>query len=152
MPKAEGPPRLQQMHAEAPSADGSLTGAHYQALADFRHALRQFLAFSEEAANGAGLTAQQHQALLSIRGAPGGAALGVNQLAGRLLISRDAAAELVDWLQQAGLVSHGQNGDGRSRIVLTAKAEAILHSLSLAHMLELKAVRPIFHTLLRQLD
>jgi len=40
----------------------------YETLARFRYELRRFQAFSEAAANKSGLTAQQHQALLAIRG------------------------------------------------------------------------------------
>ena len=48
-----------------------LTQADYEALAEFRYALRQFLHFSEDAARAAGLTPQQHQAMLAIKGFPG---------------------------------------------------------------------------------
>ena len=40
----------------------------YAALARFRYELRKFQAFSKAAADQAGLTPQQHQALLTIRG------------------------------------------------------------------------------------
>ena len=40
-----------------------------QALAEFRHRLRQFLTFSEAAAENAGLQPQQHQLLLQVAGA-----------------------------------------------------------------------------------
>ncbi len=58
----------------------------YQRLAAFRHALRRFLAFSEAAARGAGITPQQHQALLAIKGAPDPAAVTVGDLAQQLLL------------------------------------------------------------------
>jgi len=40
----------------------------YATLAKFRYELRKFQAFSKAAADQAGLTPQQHQALLTIRG------------------------------------------------------------------------------------
>ncbi len=46
----------------------ALSKRDYEALAEFRYALRQFFAFSEEAAKSKKLTARQHQALLAIRG------------------------------------------------------------------------------------
>src|SRR3546814_21162422 len=46
-----------------------LDDGDYAALAEFRAVLRTFLAFSEQRANEVGLSAQQHQALLAIRGA-----------------------------------------------------------------------------------
>ncbi|MGO6704870.1 hypothetical protein ACCS33_36715, partial [Rhizobium ruizarguesonis] len=45
----------------------------YEALADLRFALRQFMDFSASAAQSEGLPAQQHQALLAIRGQRGDA-------------------------------------------------------------------------------
>jgi DNA-binding MarR family transcriptional regulator len=45
--------------------------AEYETLAAFRYALRQFLRFSEEAAQAVGLTPQQYQAMLAIKGFPG---------------------------------------------------------------------------------
>jgi DNA-binding MarR family transcriptional regulator len=50
---------------------GKLGKAQYETLAAFRYALRKFLHFSETAAQAAGLTPQQHQALLAIKGFPG---------------------------------------------------------------------------------
>ena len=48
-----------------------LTDADYRSLAEFRHVLRRFLAFSEHAARDHGLTPAQHQLLLAIRGHAG---------------------------------------------------------------------------------
>src|SRR5689334_14851055 len=56
----------------------------YRLLAEFRHLLRGFLAFSEEAARRAGLTPQQHQALLALKGSEGSPTVG--QLAQKLLL------------------------------------------------------------------
>lgn len=44
-----------------------ITQSEYETLAAFRYSLRQFLHFSEDAAQSIGLTPQQHQALLSIK-------------------------------------------------------------------------------------
>ena len=54
----------------------TMTDADYRGLAEFRRALRDFLAFSEKAAARAGLTPAQHQALLAIRGMPGPVTVG----------------------------------------------------------------------------
>ncbi|HQF71242.1 MAG TPA: MarR family transcriptional regulator, partial [Promineifilum sp.] len=51
--------------------DSAINDDEYIALAAFRYELRQFLRFSETAAETVGLTPQQHQALLAIRGFPG---------------------------------------------------------------------------------
>jgi DNA-binding MarR family transcriptional regulator len=49
----------------------AVSDREYEMLASFRHALRRFLSFSEEAARVVGLTPQQHQALLAIKGFQG---------------------------------------------------------------------------------
>ena len=52
----------------APRPQRRLNDAEYRQLADFRYAIRSFMEFSEQAARNAGLTPQQHQALLAVRG------------------------------------------------------------------------------------
>src|SRR5690349_17432425 len=74
----------------------------YQALSEFRFALRKFLMFSEAAAREAGVSAQQHQALLSIKGSPT-SELSVQELSDRLLIQHNSTVELVDRLVQRQL-------------------------------------------------
>ncbi len=61
--------------------------ADYETLAAFRYALRHFLHFSEEAAGKVGLTPQQHQALLAIKGYPGRDCVTIGELAERLRIA-----------------------------------------------------------------
>jgi DNA-binding MarR family transcriptional regulator len=58
--------------------------------------LRKFLRFSEEAALAVGLTPQQHQALLAIKGFPGDHRMTVGELAERLQIRHQSAVGLTD--------------------------------------------------------
>ena len=58
-----------------------ITKAEYEILAAFRYSLRQFLHFSEAAAQSVGLTPQQHQALLSIKGFPACDKVTIKELA-----------------------------------------------------------------------
>lgn len=136
------------------AAQPAITKANYEALADFRFALRKFLAFSETAAKRAGLTVQQHQALLTIKGAPSEATVSIGQLSTRLLIRHNTAVELVDRLVEAGLVkrTRDKNDRRRARLELTTAAERLLESLSAAHMNELRSVRPVLLNLLKQLN
>jgi DNA-binding MarR family transcriptional regulator len=131
----------------------SLTKADYEALAAFRYSLRTFLAFSADAAGDAGLSPRQHQALLAIKGASEQESLSVQELASRLLINHNSAVELTDRLVEGRLVKRVRdNADGRRvKIMLTAKAERLLESLSEAHLKELDAIRPALLRLLRQL-
>jgi DNA-binding MarR family transcriptional regulator len=130
----------------------TLDEADYRVLADFRHELRQFLRFSERAARGAGLTPQQHQALLAIRAAGAGGLL-IGELAERLLLRANSVSELVDRLAAHDLVTRTADGGDRRQvhIVLTSRADAILADLSAAHRAELRRLRPMLARLLAAL-
>ena len=122
----------------------ALTPADYEALANLRHTLRRFMAFSTSAAQAAGLPPQQHQALLAIKGNSGGQAMTVGLLAERLLIAPHTAAELVGRLADGGLVASAADPADRRRLTLslTPKAEDILRSLSLIHLREIRELAP----------
>jgi DNA-binding MarR family transcriptional regulator len=122
----------------------------YERLADFRYALRRFLEFSQSAAKTAGLTPQQHQALLAIKGHRGAQGMTVGELAARLIVRHHSAVELIDRLVDAGfLVRQVDPEDGRrARLILTATAEALLESLSTTHLEELRRAGPELERLL----
>lgn len=126
-------PRVRTPHAGAPH------DRDYVALAAFRRTLRIFLAFSEEAARAAGLTPQQHQALLAIRGAAGSETT-VGELAVSLLLKPHTAVGLADRLARAGLVRRKPDATDRRRVLLalTAKGERVLKKLSATHLSEIR--------------
>lgn len=130
-----------------------LRKTEYEALADFRHALRQFQRYSERAAESAGLTAQQHQALLAIRGFHGRDYVTVGELAERLQIRPHSAVELVDRLSAEKLViRRTANEDRRQvRVTLTARGLGFLERLSSAHKDELRRIGPNLRRILDQL-
>lgn len=130
-----------------------LSTADYRTLAQFRYLLRRFAAFSEEAAVGAGLTAQQHQALLAIKGFPGRDRATVGELAERLGVRHHSAVGLVDRLAARGLVRREVDPADRRQVLirLTRRAEALLARLSLAHREELRRLAPLLRMLLDQL-
>lgn len=76
--------------------------ADYEALSQFRYLIRCFLEFSQEAAKAEGLTPRQHQALLAIRGYPGGGPVAIGDLAERLRLRHHTTVELVDRLSRQG--------------------------------------------------
>jgi len=125
----------------------------YRALSEFRFALRKFLMFSEVAAREAGVSPQQHQALLSIKGSPT-SELSVQELSDRLLIQHNSTVELVDRLVQGQLAIRRIDADDRRRVKirLTPKSERLLKKLSAVHLKELQAIRPALLDLLLQLD
>jgi DNA-binding MarR family transcriptional regulator len=126
-----------------------LTAADYERLAEFRHVLRTFLAFSEGAAVAAGLTPQQHQALLAIKGFANDR-VRMADLAERLGIKHHSAVGLVDRLEGNGLVARHIDPNDLRQVMLatTAKADKLLASLSMAHRDELERIAPLLQTLL----
>jgi DNA-binding MarR family transcriptional regulator len=129
------------------------SGIDYAALAEFRRTLREFVAFSAAAAHVEGLAPQQHQAILAIRGAPGGQ-LSVGDLAAALLIRPNTAQELAGRLIKAGLATRLGDPADRRRVVLrlTTHAEAVLSRLSVAHTAELRRRRALLRELLDRLE
>jgi DNA-binding MarR family transcriptional regulator len=134
----------------ARNARGRLNRTDYERLAEFRYLLRQFLIFSEQAAERAGLTAQQHQALLAIKGFGAAQPLTVGELAGRLGIKPHSAVGLVDRLLAKSLVRRQAGAHDRRQVMLalTAQAERLLARLSAAHRAELERLAPLLRTLL----
>jgi DNA-binding MarR family transcriptional regulator len=127
--------------------DGELTETDYQALAGFRRTLRGFAHFSEAAAEGVGLTPQQHQALLAIKAENG---LTVGELADRLLLKPHSATGLVDRLVKSGLLVRqtAQQDRRRTELAITAKSDGLLKALSDSHRAELRRLKPLLIELL----
>ena len=126
-----------------------LDDGDYAALAEFRAVLRKFLAFSEQRANEVGLSAQQHQALLAIRGAEDARAT-VGYIADRLILKPHSASELVHRLEKLSLIERkaATNDRRKSFIVLTEHANALLAQLSLTHREEIERMKPLLSDLL----
>ena len=124
----------------------------YQALALLRLQLRKFLAFSENAAHAAGLTPQQHQALLAIKGFAGPDLISVGDLARTLLVRHHTAVELTARMTRLGLIGRVADARDARRVLLklTARGERKLLTLSAIHLGELRAVGPTLVKILRQ--
>jgi DNA-binding MarR family transcriptional regulator len=131
-----------------------LAKGDYETLAEFRYLLRQFGAFSEDAARQAGLTAQQHQALLAVKGFPGREEVTIGELAARLNLKHHSVVGLVNRLTGRGLIQRRQDESDRRKVVvaLTSKAQALLLELSLTHRAELRRLAPLLQGLLQRLD
>jgi len=106
----------------------------YRRLARFRHALRRFLRFSENAARRAGISPAQYQLLLFIRSAPAPGA-GISHLAERLQVRHQSAVGLIDRCERAGLVRREQDPDDRRRafVRMTPRGTRVLARLVLEH-------------------
>lgn len=115
----------------------------YELLARFRRELRQFLAFSEQAAQAVGLSAQQYQALLAIK-AHAGRQMTIGELAGELLVAQHSASELADRMVEKGLLTRLADARDRRRTLLamTPAAESLFVRLVGTHVDELRRVQP----------
>jgi DNA-binding MarR family transcriptional regulator len=126
----------------------------YESLAEFRYALRCFLRFSENAARNAGLTLQQHQALLFIIGYPGREQVTISELAERLQIRHHSTVGLVDRLEEQGLVERVQNQEDRRQVFihLTNRGVSVLEGLAGTHREELRSLGPQLCSMLESIS
>ncbi len=125
------------------TAQTPITKAEYEALAAFRYAIRRFLRFSEQTARKAGITPQQHQVLLAIRGFPGRESATISELAERLQMRQHSMVGLIDRIEAQGLVQrdHGTADRRQVYVSLTPAGEALLGKLALIHRQELQRMR-----------
>lgn len=122
------------------SAKVGLSKQAFERLARLRYQLRVFLRFSEEASRAAGLTPQQHQLLLALKGFPGRDFATPAELAERLQIRHNACVGLVTRAEQLGLVTRRANDDDHRSVWvhLTPAGEQVLLALSQLHLEELR--------------
>ncbi len=130
-----------------------LSKTEFVRLARFRRALRQFLRFSEVAAREAGLTPQQHQMLLAIKGTQDREWATVGELAEALQLHHNAVVQLVDRAAELGLVERIQDERDRrvTRVALTTAGERTLRTLTAEHREELRRLRDDLSTALTNL-
>jgi DNA-binding MarR family transcriptional regulator len=112
----------------------------YRRLLRFRTEVRRFLHWSEEQAEGMGITPAQHQLLLAIRGADDPDGPSVGDLAEVLMLRHHSVVGLVDRAAEAGLVRRVEDRQDHRvvRLRLTAKGRNKLAQLSHRHAEELE--------------
>jgi DNA-binding MarR family transcriptional regulator len=130
-----------------------LSKDQYEMLAAFRYQLRQFLHFSELAAQHAGLTPRQHQALLAIKGFPNRETITIGELAEQLHIAHHSAVGLVDRSVEQDLIAREQGVKDRRQVYikLTDHGAQVLEQLSGAHRNEIRRLGPSLRLLLNSL-
>jgi len=130
-----------------------ISKAQYEMLAAFRYQLRQFLHFSEQAAQKAGLTPRQHQALLVIKGFPNRESITIGELAEQLHIAHHSAVGLVDRSVEQNLIIREQGLEDRRQVYikLTGHGSEVLEQLSGAHRAEIRRLGPRLRSLLKSL-
>jgi DNA-binding MarR family transcriptional regulator len=120
-----------------------LADEQFRELLAFRTTLRRFMRWSEEQAVAAGLTGQQHQLLLAIRGHEGVLAPTVGDMAEALQQQHHSVVELVNRAAEADLVVRtvDQQDRRRQRLALTHRGQAVIEELSTVHRAELRRYR-----------
>jgi len=132
------------MATEADDVDSEpLTKQDFEALARFRFGIRRYLRFSEEIVRRNGLTPQQYQLLLALKGFPGREWATVSELADRLQLRHHSVVELINRAQAQGLITRTPDPDDRRavRVSLTRAGERDLGRLSALHRDELRRMR-----------
>ncbi|MGI9034551.1 MAG: MarR family winged helix-turn-helix transcriptional regulator [Pyrinomonadaceae bacterium] len=133
------------MSGKKSQKEKSLSQSEYELLADFRYAVRQFIKFSETAAEAVGLTSNQHQALLAVKGFPS-REVGITngELAERLQIKHHSAVGLVNRLEAQNLVVRKKSDADKREVYvfLTPRGEKLLEQLTAVHREELQNLAP----------
>ncbi len=121
----------------------SLDPEQYQSLADFRLALRRFMAGAEAISRAAGVTQQQYQAMLAIKTWPS-KQMTMGDLADQLLLTHHAAVQLINRMTKAGVaVRNPSRTDRRAvHLALTAAGELLIERLAALHLDEVLRQEP----------
>lgn len=126
-----------------PSSSPELLKEDYEALGEFRRAIRQFMRFSEQGSRAVGLTPQQHQLLLAIKSQPGKDHANLKEIADFLQLKHQTVVGLTDRCEAAGLVRREPSTIDKRRVnvLLMPRGEELLAKLSHRNMEELRALR-----------
>ena len=119
-----------------------LSKEEFEALAQFRFGIRNYLRFSEEAVRSHGVQPQQYQLMLALKGFPGRETARIRDLADALQLRHHSVVGLIDRAQERGLV-HRTSDPLDERVVqvsLTARGQRLLERLSALHHDELKRI------------
>lgn len=124
----------------AAGPDDPLTKEDFEALARFRFGIRRYLRFSEETVRSHGVTPQQYQLMLAVKGFPGRDWAVVRELAERLQLRHHSVVELVNRAAGQRLVHRAADPDDARavRVTLTEHGELLLARLSALHRDELR--------------
>jgi DNA-binding MarR family transcriptional regulator len=129
-----------------------LTKADFEALARFRIGIRRYLRFSEDIVRQLGLTPQHYQLMLVLKGFPGRDWALVRELAEGLQLRHHSVVELINRVQQQGLVVRTPDPDDARavRVMLTPEGEDVLGRLAALHRDQLRRMGdvlalPIWH-------
>lgn len=129
------------------------TKQHFTALSQFRHGLRRFLRFSEDAAHAAGITSLQYQLLVHIAGRPERDWATVGELAELLQAVPNGVVALVSRCEEAGLVRRrpGRQDRRQVEVHLLAKGRSHLNKLAMLHLEQMQLLVDAIEAVRREL-
>lgn len=136
----------------SPATARPLLDEDYQRLLTFRKELREFLRWSEQAADDSGLTPSLHQLLLVIRGHPTAVGPTIGQAAEALHIRHHSAVELAQRAESTGLIRRERDpfDQRRMHLELTDRGRRQLEALTRAHLPRIKALAGILDQVLQR--
>jgi len=125
---------------------GGLAKADFEQLSEFRYQMRRFERFSEQAAQGEGITPLQYLLLLHIKGYPQREWATVGELAERLQAQHHGVVALVSRCEALGLVERRPSAVDRRQVEvhLLAAGETLLAKLAQMHRAELNSLSGTF--------
>jgi DNA-binding MarR family transcriptional regulator len=98
----------------------------FRRAADFRFALRRFIADADADVRAEGLTPHRYLLMLAIKASASGSPATITQIADQLRSAQSSVTELVDRAVAAGLLERGGASDGRVvTVALTEHGEEI---------------------------
>ncbi len=134
-PERRKSPQSQRPRSSEPSKADALNIVDYEALAQFRYRLRLFLAFSDMKAKNAGVTSQQYQALLAVKGFTRQTPMFIGELSRLLLTKHHTTVELVDRMARLGLLQRTVDAQDKRRVLvtLTKRGQLLLQEIAAVH-------------------
>lgn len=128
----------------------SFSKRQFERIAAFRYSLRCFLRHSEKAIRKQGVTPQQYQLLLAIKGFPKRDFASVGELAEQLQRNHHSVVELINRTEKLGLVRRRPGVVDRRQVFveLTPRGERILERLVQEHRTEYRILHSSLTTLM----
>ena len=122
------------------------TDSDLRALAEWRSALRRFLASSERIARREGVSPAQYKLILFAEATPEDRSPAIGDLAERMQVEHQSAVGLVDRTEKAGLVRRRRDPDNGRRVLveMTPKGSRLLMRLAREHFATIEALGSAF--------
>jgi DNA-binding MarR family transcriptional regulator len=123
-----------------------LAKTDFEQLSEFRYQMRRFERFSEQAAQGEGITPLQYLLLLHIKGYPDREWATIGELAERLQAQHHGVVALVSRCEALGLVERRVSEADRRQVEvhLLKAGERVLSRLAELHRAELRSLKGAF--------